>query len=339
MMAIQIANSLSSNGVDSFLCATRLEGDLKSKINDDVEYIFLNRKKRIDIKAISKLKNFIILNEIDIIHAHSSSYFLACVIKLFYPKIKIVWHDHYGHSEQLHKRSKQPIKLFSKFFKDIIVVNDILKNWSMNVLKFSNVHFLPNYSNLSDDNTEVELNGTVEKRIVCVAGLRPQKDHLTLLKAFKNINKQFQDWSLHIVGNHYNDEYYNSIIDYIANNDLENSVYLYHGVTNVKSVLKQSTIGVLSSISEGLPVSLLEYGLAKLPVVVTDVGECRKVLNGGKFGMLAPPKDEHALAKKIGLLIDNEELRNEFASSFNKHILANYSEQKIINKLIQIYNF
>ncbi len=337
-MAINIANSLSANGVDSFLCATRLEGDLKSKINDDVEYLFLNKKKIIDIKAILKLRKFIALNKIDIIHAHSSSYFLAGIIRLLYPKVKIVWHDHYGNSEELDKRPKQSLKLFTKFFKDILVVNNLLKDWSVNVLKFSSVHYLPNYANLKTTYGEITLNGESGKRIVCVAGLRPQKDHLTLLSAFKNVNDQFQDWSLHIVGNHYNDEYYNSILKFISNNGLKNTVFLYHGVTNIKSVLEQSTIAVLSSNSEGLPVSLLEYGMAKLPVIVTDVGECRNVVLNSDYGFVVPKENIIAMADKMKLLIADIGTRKKIASNFNRHILDNYSEQKIIHRLLKIYN-
>ena len=46
------------------------------------------------------------------------------------------------------------------------------------------------------------------------------------------------------------------------------------------------TIGVLASKFEGLPVALLEYGLAKLPVVITDVGECNKVVTHLKDGLV-----------------------------------------------------
>lgn len=338
MMAVNIANSLSNNSVDSFLCATRTEGDLKLKLHKDIGYLFLNRNGTFDLNAIFILKKFIVQHKIDIIHAHSSSYFVAILVKLFYPKIKIVWHDHYGNSEELNKRKSQPLKFLSHYFKEIIVVNNLLKQWSENVLRFGRVHYLSNYAIFKNTKQIKILKGESGKRLVCVAGLRPQKDHLTLLKAFKKSHKEFNDWSLHLIGNHYADTYYTSIINYIEENKLNEIVYLYHGVVDIESVLAESTIGILSSKSEGLPVSLLEYGLAKLPVIVTDVGECKKVVLNSDYGFVVPKEDEFLLASKIELLIRDSDLRTKVAANFNKHILDNYSEQKIIHKLLKIYN-
>jgi glycosyltransferase involved in cell wall biosynthesis len=338
MMAVNIANSLFASDIDSFLCATRFEGDLKSKLNKDVGYLFLNRKRKLDFKAVFRLKKFIVKNEIAIIHAHSSSFVVASLVKLFYSKVAIVWHDHYGNSEELDQRKKQPLKLFSKYFKEIIVVNNLLKNWSVNVLNHNKVHYLSNFATFINSKHINILNGNNEKRLVCVAGFRPQKDHLTLLKAFKIINQSYNEWSLHLIGNHYNDAYFTLIINYIKDNKLDKVVFLYHGTTNIESILAESTIGVLSSKSEGLPVSLLEYGMAKLPVIVTDVGECKNVVLNDDFGYVIPKEDEVLLASKIKLLISDINLRNKLATNFNKHILDNYSEQKIIYKLLKIYN-
>ena len=338
MMAVNIANSLSKNGVESFLCATRAEGNLKLKLNKEVEYLFLKRKNRFDFNAIFVLKKFIIQNKINIIHAHSSSYFVAILVKLLYPNLKIVWHDHYGNSEELKNRKKQPLKIFSHYFKEIIVVNNLLKKWSENVLKFSRVHYLSNYASFNNTEQVQILKGETGKRLICVAGFRPQKDHLTLLKAFKTVRKHLNNWSLHLIGNHYNDDYYKSIINFIKVNKLNGAVYLYHGITDIKSVLAESTIGILSSKSEGLPVSLLEYGLAKLPVIVTDVGECKNVVINSEVGFVVPREDELLLANKMKILIGDLDLRNKLATNFNKHILDNYSEQKIIHKLLKIYN-
>ena len=60
--------------------------------------------------------------------------------------------------------------------------------------------------------------------------------------------------------------------------------------------------GVLSSVSEGLPVSLLEYGMAGLPVIVTDVGQCAEVVGNGRFGRVVPPGKPNSDGK--GIIMD-----------------------------------
>ena len=90
---------------------------LKNTINHKVGYLFLDKKSTLwDFNAIFTLRKFVKQHKIDIIHAHSSSYFLAVCVKLTIPKLKIVWHDHYGNSEFLHKRKNKILKFCSLFF-------------------------------------------------------------------------------------------------------------------------------------------------------------------------------------------------------------------------------
>ncbi len=338
MMSVNIANALSNVDVESHLCVTRFEGRLKSKINKKVNYLFLNKKTTLDLAAILRLKKYIKKNKIEIIHAHSSSYFIAYLMKMRFPNLILIWHDHYGNSEHLSKRAIQPLKFISNKIYAVISVNKHLKHWSKDNLKVNNVYYLPNFAKLKDDFNKTRLNGEKGKRIVCVAGLRPQKDHLNLLKAFKIIQTKNQDWTLHLIGNHYDDIYYQKIKTFLIEEDLLKSVFLYHNSTDIKNILSQSTIGVLSSISEGLPVSLLEYGLAELPVVVTNVGECGNVLENGKYGLLVQPSNSIELADNIIQLIDDVDLRTQFSDLFYKHVFENYSEEKFIDKLLKIYN-
>lgn len=335
MMAVNIANSLSHSIAKSHICVTRNEGALKSKIDAEVGYLFLNRKKTVDFRAIKRLKKYIRKHNISIIHAHSSSYFMAVLVKFSIPKVKVIWHDHYGKSEALNKRKKQPLKFFSRYFETSIVVNRKLFSWATSVLKQKSVEYLPNYAKFNKVEAKTSLNGVEGKRIVCVAGFRLQKDHLTLLGAFKNVNP---DWTLHLVGNQYKDAYFENILEYIEANNLQEKVFIYHNVIDIEHILNQSTIGILSSQSEGLPVSLLEYGLAKLPVLVTNVGECASVVKNGENGYVVEKKNANVMAEKLSILISDEKKRTIFTSKFHNHVLEHYSEQNFIHRLLKIYH-
>lgn len=338
MMSVNIANALSKQkGIESFLCATRVEGALKSKLSLEINYLFLNKKSTLDILAIFKLKRYIQEHKISIVHAHSSSYFITTLIKLMNPKLRLIWHDHFGNRLNFSKKEIFPLRFCSNYFSAVIGVNKKLKDWSDKNLKTKQVYYIPNFASLSDSKNKTSLKGNEGKRIVCLAGFRPQKDHINLLKAFIIISKKHPDWTLHLVGNHNSDIYFNDVKTCIQFNNLNNSVFLYHQATDVKNILSQSDIGVLSSKSEGLPVSLLEYGLAKLPVVITDVGECANVVSNGKYGFVVPREEEKILAQKMEELVLNENSRKDLGDNFCNHINENYSEQKIIHKLLKIY--
>lgn len=340
MMAVNIANALAENGVESHLCATRQEGNLKVKIASNVQYLFLNKKYALDFKALEILVQYIKLNEISIIHAHATSYFTAFLVKLWLPKTIIIWHDHYGKSENLSLRKKFPLTFISKTFKTVISVNSNLHKWAKQNLHAKHYQYLPNFALFGPENLKLtKLHGLNEKRIVCVANLRPQKDHLNLLKAFKIVQENNEAWTLHLVGLDFKDNYSEEIKSYITANNLYACVFLYGSCTDSQHILEQATIGILASKSEGLPVALLEYGLAKLPVVVTDVGECGSIAVNLESGLVVPPKNANKLAEAIIYLIENKDQRALFGENLNKNVRANYSQNAFINQLIVIYQF
>jgi glycosyltransferase involved in cell wall biosynthesis len=69
--------------------------------------------------------------------------------------------------------------------------------------------------------------------------------------------------------------------------------------------LKQSTVFVLPSLSEGRPRVLVEAMACGLPVVATDVGGVPEVVADGVNGLLVPPRDEKALAEAIEHVFNN----------------------------------
>ncbi|ALJ04578.1 hypothetical protein APS56_05240 [Pseudalgibacter alginicilyticus] len=337
-MAVNYANSLTSHIEKSYLCATREEGLLKESLVKEVQYLFLNKKAIVDFKAIKTLNVFIKKNNIQVIHAHATSYFLATIIKILNPKLVLIWHDHYGKSEYLNERPTFVLKWCSKLFNHIFSVNKKLKAWAENVLLAKSVTFLPNYAVLITGKAVTQLKGENGARIICLANLRPQKDLMNLLKAFKKIDKKCPAWTLHLVGQDFNDDYSDTIKEYIINQYLEQRVFLYGSCSDTNYILKQSTIGVLSSKSEGLPLALLEYGLAKLPAIATNVGDCYKVISKKSEGLLVEPQNDIVLAEALITYINDLDLRQQVSKNLHEKVSSNFSEVKVVKALIEIYN-
>jgi len=337
-MSVNLANALTQKGVESFLCATRKGGALESMLDGDVTCFVLHKQSTLDMKALYRLVRFIKKNGINVIHAHSTSFFTAVLVKPF-TGVKIVWHDHYGNAELLETRPVKSLRYASYFFDAVISVNEKLAEWSRKHLLISDdkIAYLPNFAELSLQHTNLELPGDPAKRIVCLANLRRQKDHMTLLHAFKTFHAQHPDWHLLLVGEDRKDDYSAELKAYITKAGLENSVHILGARSDSADILLASAIGVLSSASEGLPVALLEYGLAGLPVVVTDVGQCPEVLAYGAYGKVIPAKESKILAESILKLIEDEVYRESIALKFNVHVIEKYSSKAVIQKLVRIY--
>lgn len=337
-MAVNIANNLSGKVDFSGLVVTRKEGELKSAVFESTPYLFLDRKKMIDITALVKFKTYIKENRVAIIHAHSSSLVFAVMIKICMPQLKIVWHDHYGNSEFLSKRSSLYIKLGKYFISTVISVNDRLKNWAVQEMKIKNVFYIPNFAVVNpNENPETNLKGKPGKRIVCLANYRPQKDLLNLINAFEMVVPVHTDWTLHLIGKDNNDEYALYLREQIESRQLQDKVFLYGSKKDTGCILSQASIGVLASRSEGLPLALLEYGLAKLPVVVTNVGQCADIVENGVSGFLVEKENAQELKNKIIELIDNDKLRIVLGGRLHHIVSENYGVRKFMNQLVKLY--
>lgn len=335
VLAVNIANGLQEQGVDSYLCATRSEGILKESIHSKVRYLFLKRKRTLDFSAIFKLKRLIKENNISIIHAHSTSLFLAICIKILHPNIKILWHNHSGAYVKLSGLKLTTIRFFSKFVDYIISVNEELEVWSKKVLKHQKGSYIQNFPAFNNTSTITSLKGENGKRIVCLAGLKPVKNHLNLLRAFLIVIKKHPKLSLHLVGKDFFDDYSNRLKDFIHDNNLEKNVFFVGEQQDIKHILEQTSIGVLSSDNEGLPVALLEYGLANLPVLVTNVGGCKFVINNENA--LVDSMDSTKFAKKLDRLISDSVIREKVRNDLHQSVVNNYSKEKVLHLLISIY--
>ena len=336
-VSVNIANGLTSSIDKSFLCTTRKEGILKNSLQKEVDFLFLNKTKTLDLKAIRKLSKYIKSNNINIIHAHSSSFFLAIVMKFLNKNIHVVWHDHYGNSEFLSERKSKVLIIFSRYFSHVFSVNKKLEKWAYQNLNTKSIGYLPNYATHNNSRAITKLNGEDGKRIVHLANLRPQKDHETLFIAFKELVKVYPDWSLHCVGKDLNDIYSANIKKQILTFGLQKHIFIYGSKSDIGNILKQSDIGVLSSKSEGLPISLLEYGIYKLPVVITNVGECANVVANNYNGFIVNKENSLEFTNSCLNLMKDEKLRIIFGNRFHEEVLLNFSEKAVLKKIVKLY--
>lgn len=333
-MAVNYANALSSKIEFSGLIATRSEGDLKFQINEEVDYFFLEKKKTLDFAAAKRLKRYCKIHKVHYIHCHTSSYFIAVLTKLLYPRIKIIWHDHNGLSEFVHTQKNTILTWASYFFSGIIVVNYQLKNWAEHQLNCDKVIYLPNFTEIKETSPNTVLNGIEGKRILCLANLRPQKNHFLLVEIAKLCKNDFPEWTFHLVGKDFKDDYAAAIKDMITTFKLEETVYVYGSKNDIKNIINQAEIGVFTSDSEGLPVALIELGLCKKPVVSTAVGEIPLIIENGKNGYILEAKNVQSFYFYLKELISNPQIRTTFGNALHETISNHNSQEAVVRKYL-----
>ena len=102
---------------------------------------------------------------------------------------------------------------------------------------------------------------------------------------------------------------------------------------NVAEWLKAADVFVMSSLSEGTSVSLIESMAAGLPCVVTRVGGNEHVMQDGVTGVLVPPRSVEAMAEGMHRMIVDWDMR----ARFGQNALKRFSEHFQLTAMLQQY--
>ncbi|KGP90284.1 glycoside hydrolase [Pontibacillus chungwhensis BH030062] len=180
-------------------------------------------------------------------------------------------------------------------------------------------------------------------RIGAIIRIVPIKDVKTMITAAKILEQRGRDFEWIIMGPLDEDEEYTSKCQIlIKQNGLQNKVKLM-GKVDIADYLPTFDIGVLTSISEGQPLAVLEGMSAGLPFVVTDVGGCSELIYGrdddpfGPAGFVVPPVHPDLVADRIEWLMDYPKERNHFGENGQKRVAAFYQYHHMIDQYRELY--
>jgi len=216
------------------------------------------------------------------------------------------------------------------------MAKEVKKIYNREIKVIPNGIDLERFGNLSKDKTrqKLQIRGK-EKIIIFIGGLKPVKGIQYLIMAMDIIRRKEPKAKLILVGGGEEKENLEKLVKKL---NLKNNVNFVGKVPNEKvpEYLIASDIFVLSSLSEGFPNTVLEAMVSGLPIVATKVGGLAEIIKDGKNGFLVEPRNSQELAKKILLLLRDDNLRKRISRS-SKEEVKKYSWENIIEKLEKIY--
>jgi glycosyltransferase involved in cell wall biosynthesis len=145
------------------------------------------------------------------------------------------------------------------------------------------------------------LNLPENTRIIGTVGrLNWTKDQLGLIRAFRQVHEQHADTALVLIGD---GELRASLQQGAKDEGVIDSVHFLGDRSDVRDLLQGLDMFVLSSLSEGYSMALLEASAVALPIVATQVGGNGEIVRDGVNGCLVPAGNPDALAQAmLGLL-------------------------------------
>ncbi|MDQ0321103.1 glycosyltransferase involved in cell wall biosynthesis [Pararhizobium capsulatum DSM 1112] len=107
---------------------------------------------------------------------------------------------------------------------------------------------------------------------------------------------------------------------------------------DVPDILSAADIFALTSVSEGLPISILEAMAAGLPVVATDVGGISELVAEGETGFLVPAREPREIANRILRLTADAGLRQSFGTAGRDRVTKAFSPEQMVTQTTRLYH-
>ncbi|MCK4356192.1 glycosyltransferase [Candidatus Bipolaricaulota bacterium] len=171
----------------------------------------------------------------------------------------------------------------------------------------------------------------VEPVLIFLGRLAPQKDLLTLLKAFERIPVG----RLVLVGEGPSRSQVEQSVERTGLND---RVTMLGARTDIPELLAASDLFVLPSRWEGLPLTIIEAMMAGLPVVASHVGGVAELVEDGVTGFLVPSEAPAALAEALRKLLEDSELRKRMGKAGREKALQDFTLDRMLAETKKEYD-
>lgn len=338
-ICLSLFNQINSDNFNSYIFSGK-EGFFSEEISKNPNtYLFENFKREVSLlnllneiktffKLIKKLKE-IKKNQEVIVHTHSTKAGILGRWAAFFAGIKNRVHTIHGfgfHNNQ--NKIKWSIIYLIELITSLITTHFICvssQDTQTGIKLFPNFKnkytiiraaieyekfYEPAYIPLEFPKTTPFIFGTIS----C---FKPQKNLIDLLQAFKIVHKKNSNIALEIVGD---GEQRTKLENWIKQNNLENNITLHGWQVDVRPFLKKWNSFILSSLWEGLPCSIVEARMYKLPILSYDTGGIKEIVIESQNGFIYPQKNWQALANGMLEISLNRQLYYKL-QNFNDNLL------------------
>ncbi|NMB93353.1 MAG: glycosyltransferase family 4 protein [Flexilinea flocculi] len=299
-----------------------------------IPIIYLNKGLGFSIKAVWKMWRTLNQLKPDVIHSHLAACIYAAPWVLFHP-VKMVHTIH--NSPQYEGNIYRRIVLWFLFHTNRAIPIALSPQNKLMIsqyfhIKELQVKIVRNPVQLNQYHAK-KLNHQDQKsiRFINVGRLTRQKNQVFLLNAFKKLHNLYPNISLMIVGDGPEREELEKTVNRLQMRD---SVVFTGEVEKIEDYLALADIFVLTSIYEGLPLSVLEAMASGLPIIASDVGGIRDIVE--ENGMIVPVNDESALIHAMAEQINNSQMREKMGE-LSHEMSKQYDISIITNEYEAIY--
>ncbi|MFA6216035.1 MAG: glycosyltransferase [Candidatus Omnitrophota bacterium] len=344
-LILAMCRSLDKSRFNISVCSFKEKNFLKNEF-EQLGIAFYQEKKQegIDLKLIIKLSKLFKDQNIDIVHSHNAAqWFYAVLACIGLKKTKIIHTQHSTLRPEEFKLIYFLRYLAIRTTAVVCVVKNVaeylLVKAKVNAKKIKVVYNgidTKKYSNeaaLKPDKTVFGI-PSVCRVIGNIARLAPVKDHKTLMDGFKIAFSQLPDIRLLLIGN---GPMMEELKQYARQLNIEKEVIFLGDRRDIPELLRILDIFILSSLSEGLSITLLEAMSAALPIIATEVGGNPEVIANSKTGLLIPSRSPDKLAQAIIWMLQNHQESITMGRRALQVVIEQFSIEKMTSEYEKLY--
>lgn len=319
------------------------EGAFSNKVkNAGIDYISLKFMRRDidffnDIKSLWELGKIIKKNRPDVVHVHSSKAGILGRLVCKVLNVPVIFTVHgWAFTEGVaHKKRILYIfveKFMSFFSGHIITVSDYDRELALKNKVVSSSTMITIHNGVKDRSSSKNYSNN-KRRLIMVARFDYPKDQEFLLRSLALLKDD--DWSLEFVGD---GPLLDSAKQVAENLGLSDCVTFSGTCDDVPERLAAADIFLLISNWEALPLSVIEAMASSLPVIASNVGGIKELVEDQNSGLLVAKGDHTATAMAIRQLLHSPELREKMGKAGRKRYENGFTYQVMLQKTCALYS-
>jgi glycosyltransferase involved in cell wall biosynthesis len=350
-MVVELSSALQQEGDDAVIASLSADGVSAGLIRQRAAARHVRTREvrcrgRFDHRAVAALRRFIVEGRADVIHCHgykADIYARMASARLNLPLVATC-HNWLGESIAM-KSYRWFDRMVLRSFDQVVAVSETLRcQLERNGIEASRLKLIPNgirpagvpaFSEDERQRLRQELGiAPGETALGAVGRLSPEKGQIHLIAAFTKVRAAYPRVRLLFAGD-------GELADRLRIAALEkgvgSQVTFLGSRDDIERVLAALEIFVLPSLTEGMPMALLEAMAAGLPVVATPVGEVPNIITDGVNGLLVPPADEDRLAGALIRLLGDPGYGRRLGEDARTMVLRNYSARSMALRYRAVY--
>jgi glycosyltransferase involved in cell wall biosynthesis len=330
-IVISLANSMADMH-EIAICCLKGVGALGPEVDRRINVFCLDKGEGNDYFLPLRLARLIRKNAYDVVHTHNWGVFLEGGLAGVLARTPVLIHSVHGpytaYPDTFSSRIKISLRhflerLLSRRFHRITAVSEAIREYIVQEIGIGPGTVDTVHNGIPvDDKLPVGKTKTNDVAFIAVGRLADIKNHQLMLRAFHEALKTGAPARLTVVGD--GPERAN-IENFLRTNRLEGKVTLLGFRSDVRELLCDADVFILTSRYEGISVALLEAMRAGLPVIATRVGGVPETVHDGKTGLLVGPDDLAGLVQAMQRLVQSEELRREMGRRGRDLLLEEFS--------------